>query len=147
MRKRSVGYRFMLGAFCLGVCVVAQASPANRVGLMKHYERFLARGLANCITCHLPQKPDLIPTSLANYPHNPFGKRLMVVASELAKGGKKSDITTRLQFIAKEDSDGDGVSNEDEILLGHNPGDPKDTPSAEELRTLPKRRAEFQKFL
>lgn len=139
--------RILFGGFLCLASGAAQANPANRVGLMKHYERFLARGLANCVTCHLPQKPDLIPTSLANYPHNPFGKRLMALSGELVKAGKKTDIATRLWIVSKEDADGDRFSNEDEILLGRNPGDPKDIPTSEESRTLPKRRADFQKYL
>src|SRR5262249_39228541 len=59
---------------------------------------------------------------------------------ELRKAGKNTDITTRLEAIADEDSDGDGVSNLIEILAGHQPGDPKDKPSearvAEARQTL-----------
>ena len=35
--------------------------------------------------------------------------------------------------MAREDSDGDGVDNETELLLGHNPGDTHDKPSEKEL--------------
>lgn len=131
----------------LGAALAAQnagATPTNRVLLMKYYDRFLPHSLANCATCHLPQKPDLTPASLAEFPHNPYGRRL---ASLGAKAGEKNDLATRMQAIAKEDSDGDGVPNETEILLGRNPGDPKDFPSSDELKLAPKRRAEFAKFL
>jgi hypothetical protein len=39
------------------------------------------------------------------------------------------------------------VANEDELLLGTNPGDAKDLPTPEVLAQLPAKRAEFQKFL
>jgi hypothetical protein len=145
MNKQTVGIGFTL--LCLFATGRVQAVPAHRVSLMKHYEKFLVRSLANCSTCHQPQRADLIPTSLTNFPHNAFGKRLMALGAELSKQGKKIDLTLRLQKVAKEDTDGDGVANEDEILLGHSPGEPKDTPSPEELRKLPQKRAEFQKFL
>jgi hypothetical protein len=50
-------------------------------------------------------------------------------------------------LVAKEDSDGDGIANEDEVLLGSNPGDAKDVPAAEAVAQLPAKRAEVQKFL
>src|SRR5262249_40881153 len=79
-------------------------------------------------------------------PHNVFGARLKEVRKELRKAGKKTDIADRLEAIAKEDSDGDGVSNLDEILTGHFPGDPKDKPAAAELTALPRTLAAYAKF-
>ncbi|HLK57177.1 MAG TPA: DUF1549 and DUF1553 domain-containing protein [Chthonomonadaceae bacterium] len=123
------------------------ATPANRVALEKYYGRFLPRRLNACTTCHLPAKGDKPPTSLADFPHNAFGHRLAVLGEELRKAGKKADIPTRLRLIATEDSDGDGVNNETELLLGHAPGDPADKPSRQELAGATKLRVAFTRFL
>jgi hypothetical protein len=134
----------------LGVLVMAsfaaRATPANRAALEKHYEKFLAKNLARCTTCHLPGE-NKNPESLDEIPHNPFGARLRVVGKELVADGKKKDIPARLKLIAHEDSDGDGVENETELLLGHNPGDATDAPTYEELADGVARRAEFAAFL
>jgi hypothetical protein len=61
--------------------------------------------------------------------------------------GGKSDLPARLARVAGEDADGDGVANELEILLGRNPGDAADTPSAKELAQAPARQDEFAQFL
>ena len=61
-------------------------------------------------------------------------------AETLRAAGKKFDIATRLRLLAHEDSDGDGVDNETELLLGHAPGDPHDRPKNPEefdLLSLP----------
>lgn len=144
---RPIKTLILTGLFTALIAPIAGATPTNRVLLMKHYDRFLVHALANCATCHLPQKPDVTPTSLANFPHNPYGRRLMSVGTELSKKGKNSDLSTRIQITSLEDSDGDGVPNEVEILLGHSPGDPKDTPSPEELKLASRRKAEFAQFL
>lgn len=134
----------------LGVLVMAsfaaRATPANRAALEKHYEKFLAKNLARCTTCHLPGEHKN-PESLDEIPHNPFGARLRVVGKELVADGKKKGIPAWLKLIAHEDSDGDGVENETELLLGHNPGDAKDAPTYEELADGVARRAEFAAFL
>jgi hypothetical protein len=129
----------------LGVVVLgplAHATPANKAALDKHYDRFLSKNLSRCTTCHLPSE-NKVPESLDDFPHNPFGHRLRLVAKEFAV--PKPDIPARLQRIADEDSDGDGVANELEILLGRNPGDKTDKP--DELAHAAARRAEFAKFL
>jgi len=112
----------------------------------KHYEKFLAKNLARCATCHLPSEHKN-PESLEEFPHNPFGSRLRVVGKELSAAGKKKDIPARLKLVAREDADGDGVDNETELLLGHNPGDAKDAPTYEELADGVVKRAEFAAFL
>jgi hypothetical protein len=124
----------------------AQATPANRTALEKHYEKFLAQNLRNCSTCHLPSA-NKSPEKLEDFPHNPFGHRLRLLGEELVKSGGRKDIPTRLAMVAQEDSDGDGVKNETEILLGHAPGDGQDKPAAEELKQVSQRSAEFAAFL
>src|SRR6185369_1633308 len=134
--------------FSLAVCLhsTTEATPANKSALERHYDKFLATELNRCSTCHLPSA-NKAPENLDEFPHNPFGHRLRLLGKELARDGMKKDIPTRLAIVAKEDSDGDGVNNETELLLGHNPGDPKDTPSKKELAGAKKRRAEFRKYL
>src|SRR5262249_2590938 len=60
--------------------------------------------------------------------------------------GKRIDIPTRLEAIADEDSDGDGVTNFMELLTGHFPGDPADKPTAQEIAEYPKIREAFLKY-
>jgi hypothetical protein len=50
-------------------------------------------------------------------------------------------------MVANEDSDCDGISNQDELLLGREPGDKSDVPPASELRKLPQRKTELNRFL
>lgn len=122
------------------------ATPANKAALEKHYDQFLVKNLGRCTTCHLPNE-NKNPESLEDFPHNPFGARLRAIGKQLVSDGKKKDIAARLQSIAREDSDHDGVDNETELLLGHNPGDATDTPSKKELTEAKAKRGEFQKFL
>jgi hypothetical protein len=125
---------------------VALGTPANKAALDRHYDRFLAKELNRCTTCHLPSA-NKSPQNLDEFPHNPFGARLRALGIELTQAGKAKDIPTRLAAVAEEDSDGDGVDNQTELLLGHNPGDAADKPSAKERREAGGRRAEFDKFL
>jgi hypothetical protein len=122
------------------------ATPANKAAFEKHYDRFLARNLQRCTTCHLPSD-NKNPESLEEFPHNPFGARLRVIGKQLANDGKKKDVAVRLALVAREDSDGDGVDNETELLLGRNPGDAKDTSTKKELSEAKAKRSEFGKFL
>lgn len=143
-RASFIGWLFtaglLLGAFRAG------ATPANKAALEKHYDRFLARPLARCTTCHLPS-PNKFPESLGEFPHNPFGDRLRRLGEELQAAGQKRDLSTRLATLTAEDTDADGVANEAELLLGHNPGAAQDKPAAGELAQLKDRQADFAQFL
>ncbi len=130
----------------LALPLTLDATPANRTALAKHYDRFLATNLNNCSTCHLPARLAHPPESLDEFPHNPFGARLRLVGKELASRGEKKTIPQRLALITAEDTDGDGVANETELLLGHAPGDARDKPSKRELSVVAKRRGEFARF-
>ncbi len=124
----------------------ACATPSNKAALERYYDKFLGKELNRCTTCHLPSAVK-DPQSLDDFPHNPFGDRLRVLGEELSKAGKRKDIATRLALVAHEDSDGDGIDNETELLAGGNPGDAKLTPTAEQLAEMRTRRAEFGKFM
>ena len=52
-----------------------------------------------------------------------------------------------MALVAKEDSDGDGVPNETELLLGHNPGDSKDSPTPKKSSELKKKQQDFAQYL
>src|SRR5438067_12242140 len=120
----------LLGGMLLGG-FSARATPANKAALEKHYEKFHSKELAHCTTCHQPSE-NKNPENLDEFPHNAFGDRLRRLGEELEAAGKPRDMAARLAIVAKEDADGDGVPNEVELLLGHNPGDDKDTPSITE---------------
>ena len=135
-----------IGALLALSAVISPATPANKAALEKHYDKFLVKNLARCTTCHLPSETKN-PESLEEFPHNQFGARLRAVGRQLIADGKKKDIPSRLHLIAHEDADGDGVDNETELLLGHNPGDAKDTPTKKELADAKRRRGEWDKFL
>jgi hypothetical protein len=119
---------FALTATLLGPSP-ALARPAHRRALADYFGPFLAKKLNDCKTCHLPDPPGKAAAD-GEKPHNPFGARLKAVRKELRKAGKSTDIVERLQAIADEDSDGDGVPNLVELLAGSNPGDPADRPDA-----------------
>ena len=148
MTTRPQKHRRVLAA--LGVLavssLVAQATPANRAALEKHYEKFLTKNLARCTTCHLPSEHKN-PESLDEFPHNAFGARLRAEGGRMGADELRKDIPARLKRVAHEDSDGDGIENETELLLGHNPGDAKDAPSYEELAEGVAKRSEFAAFL
>jgi hypothetical protein len=131
-----------------GLCMPANATPANRIALRSHFGKFLSKGLDNCSTCHQPQQlGKAAPTSLAELPHNAFGNRLRLLGEEWRKAGRKADVGSRIQAVATEDADGDGTDNLTEILLGHRPGDLSDKPSAKELSTAPKLRGDFTSYI
>ena len=123
----------------------ASARPVHKQALAEYLGPFLARGLHDCRTCHLPDKPG--QTAEDDKPHNPFGERLAEVRSELRKAKKPFEIADRIRAVAGEDSDADGVPNLTELLTGHNPGDPKDAPTRAQLDEHPAKLADFEKFL
>jgi hypothetical protein len=123
------------------------ATPANKSAFVRYFGKYLDAKLNACTTCHTKEKGAGLPTSLKEYPHNAFGRRLARVVEEMALTKQPTDIGARINRVANEDSDGDGVSNQDELLSGHNPGNAKDKPSASELTRLVSIRAEFKNYL
>jgi hypothetical protein len=109
----------------------AQARPPHKKALADYLGPGLARKLNDCRTCHVV--PEEGADASEDRPHNAFGKRLKAVRLQLKKAGKPSGIPARIQAVADEDSDGDGVSNLLELVTGHFPGEADDTPPAAEL--------------
>src|SRR5262245_2985771 len=124
----------LVGWLSLGTGSDLQGRPAHKRALADYLGSHLSPKLNDCRTCHQPDPPGK-KVEDGDKPHNAFGRRLRKVRDELRKAGKKSDLASRLDAIADEDSDGDGVPNLIELLTGHNPGDPRDTPSREEIAT------------
>jgi hypothetical protein len=132
----------------MAVCfpTLVAATPANKKILEAYLGPFLRRPV-DCRVCHLPDPPGT-RASLddADKPHNVFGARLKGVRKELIRAGKPSDLESRLEAIAREDSDGDGVSNLVELLTGHFPGDSNDCPTSAELQDIEKTLVAFARY-
>ncbi|MGP0069395.1 MAG: DUF1553 domain-containing protein [Isosphaeraceae bacterium] len=109
----------------------AQARPPHKKALADYLGPGLARKLNDCRTCHRVPEEGADPTE--DRPHNAFGKRLKAVRAQLKKAGKPSGIPARVEAVAGEDSDGDGVPNLLELITGHFPGEADDTPAEAEL--------------
>jgi len=107
------------------------ARPPHKKALADYLGLGPARKLNDCRTCHLV--PEQGADSLDERPHNPFGKRLKAARSELKRAGKPSGILARIEAIADEDSDGDGIPNLLELVTGHFPGEAEDQPATAEL--------------
>src|SRR5260370_1464645 len=160
---RSLGLPVSLSP-CLLVCLIvflcaytpgaAWSRPSHKRALADYFGPFLAKKLNDCQTCHVPDKPSIKTSEVSETsevspvgkPHNPFGARLKAVKSELKRLGKPTDISSRLEFIAQEDADGDGVSNLIELLSGHYPGDPNDKPTPAEITKARELLGEFQQY-
>ncbi len=133
-------------AMLLGSGAAVDGKPPHKRALADYFGPLLPAKLNDCRTCHLPEKPGEETAPLAaDKPHNRFGDRLKEVRRELRKAGKKTDIPTRLEATANEDSDGDRVANLVELLTGHNPGDPHDRPDPKELAQVDQLIAAFAK--
>ncbi|HVC98750.1 MAG TPA: DUF1549 and DUF1553 domain-containing protein [Pirellulales bacterium] len=117
------------------VAASAQARPPHKQSLKRHYGDLLAPKLFACTTCHLTreQAPDPATFDAEFPPHNAFGIRLNELGNQLEQASQPNDMQTRLRTVAAEDADGDGVSNEVEILAGCFPGNAHDKPTAEDL--------------
>src|SRR5439155_17285599 len=106
-------------ALPLGFGSPLQARPAHRQALADYFGPFLAKKLNDCRTCHLADPSGQTGESRAGAkPHNVFGARVKAVKRELRQAGKPITIAARLEALADEDSDGDGVSNLIELLSG-----------------------------
>src|SRR5206468_369758 len=124
--------------------VPSQARPPHKRALKNYYGELLSESLNACSTCHLTreQAGDEAFDEEAP-PHNAFGRRLRQVGEEWEAQNRPSSLVPRLQAIADEDTDGDGVPNELEILSGHAPGNKDDKPSGPELASAVEARAKL----
>jgi hypothetical protein len=122
------------------------AKPAHKRALADYFGPYLAQKLNDCRTCHLPDPKGKDNEETEKKPHNAFGRRLAEVKGTLGKAGKKFDIPARLEAIAEEDSDGDGVANILELLSGHFPGDAKDKPTSAEIAAARRALAAFRVY-
>jgi hypothetical protein len=144
-RFKRIAIFLLFTAATMVVVPPAESRPAHKRAFADYFGSFLAARLNDCRTCHVTDEGKADALSADDKPHNPFGARLKAVKRELNKAGKSSSIAARLEAIADEDSDGDGVPNLLEILTGHNPGDPNDKPSDAEITAGRKILAEFLK--
>jgi hypothetical protein len=120
---------------------VAQAKPAHKQDLIEFFGTDLPKNLHDCRTCHLPDQPD---AEEGSKPHNAFGARLASLRKEFRKAGKKTDLVSRLEAVAEEDSDGDGIANFLELLSGHAPGEASDKPTPAEIEAARRKLADFR---
>jgi hypothetical protein len=110
MKKTRIGVLATFVMLAVGTSLLA-TMDAQKQFAAKYPE---AKALAKCSTCHtkpLPKKDD--------HEVNAYGKDL---AKNLVEGKKGQYDFAKVEKL---DSDGDGVSNIDEIKKGTNPGDPK----------------------
>lgn len=137
--------RHLAVVFTLAAGAPVLATPVNKAAMERHYEKFLGGSLNRCTTCHQPSTLK-DPHTLEEFPHNAFGDRLRVLGEEWSAAGKGKDVARRLEAVAREDADADGVDNETELLAGSNPGDAGEMPVADVLKVMPQRRDEWVKF-
>lgn len=124
----------------------AAARPQHLKALQEEYGAFLPSRLANCFTCHRPTQSGRLGETLADFPHNSYGHRLAETAAVLRSAGRRTDLITRVRYIAGEDSDGDGVTNTRELLLGSPPGDSAVRPEGRALARASAVELQFRKF-
>lgn len=115
----------------LGLGSFAQARPTYKASLATFVGAPLAKKLNDCRTCHKAAPSD-DPSQVNARTLNVYGQRLRKALPELRAAKKRAGISNRLEAIADEDTDRDGASNLLELLTGRFPGDPDDTPTAEE---------------
>lgn len=115
----------------LSLGALAHARPNYKAALATFLGKPLPKKLEDCRTCHAPAASE-DPAQVNARTLNVFGQRLRKVLPELRAAKKRAGISNRMEAIADEDTDGDGASNLLELVAGRFPGDPADTPSAEE---------------
>jgi hypothetical protein len=100
-----------------------------------------------CTTCHhsRQQVADAESFDESAPPHNGFGVRLSEALEQFPDALASHDLSPALRRIAAEDTDGDGVPNEQEIVTGHAPGDAADKPAAAELADVAASLEEFHR--
>ncbi len=112
------------------------ATPANKKALAKLFGPHLPAELESCATCHVRAEANGAET-LDEFPHNAFGKALHALDGRIAD---------RIEQVLDADSDGDGVANLDEILLGRAPGVASQEGQVADSTLLKDRRVAFAAF-
>lgn len=120
---------FFTLSLLVGFPVLVHAKPAHLKALADWIGPNFSKGLNDCSTCHLAPMDE-------ERPHNPFGKRLKQVGTELKKANQPYSLADRLNKIAQEDTDGDGVSNLIELILGTSPAEASARPPQAELKQI-----------
>lgn len=111
----------VLAAFlfiALATCAMAEPEFLKIFTDFYHPTGDLAK--AKCQTCHVPQGP---PT------RNAYGRQVDALL-EPASGGSGKPTIDDFIYLEKQDSDGDGYTNYEEILAGTLPGDKNSHPKA-----------------
>ncbi|MCB1232210.1 MAG: DUF1553 domain-containing protein [Verrucomicrobiae bacterium] len=114
----------------------ASATPANKKALEKFFGPHLPANLQSCATCHVRAEPNGAE-SLEDFPHNAFGKALHALDGRIAG---------RIEAVLDVDSDGDGIANRVEILLGLPPGVPTQEGQVADLTLLDEKQKAFAAF-
>jgi hypothetical protein len=122
----------------------AWAKPQHKQSLVRYYGSYLDSSLRHCSTCHVVPSGVSEP-DLANMDpeHNAFGMRLRELGEQLTDEGDVPDIVSRLKQVADEDADGDGATNELELLSATGPSDATSVPSADQLAAAAVKRNDF----
>lgn len=114
---KSLRVTLTIVASCL--CIIANANPE----ILKHFKEVYGKPNADCSVCHIkpPQR-------------NPFGKSVEAAMDKASS----SEVTAEIfKSIETEDSDGDGVSNGEEIKADTKPGDATSKPTGT-IKVVPK---------
>ena len=136
----------LLLMLCISITSNAHANPANRRAFARYFGSYLTEDLNSCSTCHVRAHADGAE-SLDEFPHNAFGNQLRIEEEILHKAKRDTSIELRLKVLAEKDTDGDGFSNLQEILMGTAPGDKTKFPgagSADKMQKLTSKFTEFQ---
>jgi hypothetical protein len=127
------------------------AKPPHKFALMRYYGELLPQKFQSCHACHLTD--DEIAALPADQlgaeeqPWNALGRAL----KEMGDAGLKQEtgsalpapLIERWQSLRAADTDGDGASNEVELIAGTSPTSAEEKPSAEQIAAAEKKLAEF----
>ena len=105
-------FRLALLVSAVSISIAANANP----DILKKFKEVYNKPNADCVVCH--SKPPQ---------RNPYGK---AVEGALYKAGVQEATAEVFKSIETLDSDGDGISNGDEIKGDSKPGDPASKPAA-----------------
>ena len=129
MTKPALQFSFA-ALVCLLIASPASARPPYKQALVAHFGPLFPAKLNDCRLCHVPGEV----AEGEDKPRNLFGDEMELAGYMLeSDGGNPDDIPARFQTVIDADSDGDGVANLKEILLGTFPGDDTNTPDAAAL--------------